>query len=412
MQIIAEAKIKSLTGVDGWLRKALYNKLSQIVDASLTIQDDWGTYHFGSENSALKAQLTIVNPEFFRNIALGGSVGAGESYMNHYWEVDDLTQLIQIFVRNMDVLDDVDGSSIWLKMAFMKVLHTFSRNTRQGSKRNIAAHYDLGNDFFELFLDSKMMYSSALYQHEDDTLEVASEAKLAEICQRLALKETDHLLEIGTGWGGLSVYAAQHCGCRVTTVTISQEQYTKAKSLVAGLGLESQIEVLFSDYRDVEGQYDKLVSVEMVEAVGHQYLDTYFEKCASLLKDDGLMLIQAITIREDRYEQALHSVDFIKRYIFPGSFIPAATVLADSAAKSSLLIDHQMNFGQSYAKTLRDWRIAFLNSLDAVKQQGYSESFIRMWLFYLCYCEGGFIEESINVVHMQFSKQSQDSMAH
>lgn len=408
MKTISESANKSLSGVDGWLRKALYSKLGQIKDASLVINDNWGSYHFGDKRAALKAQLTITNAEFYRSVALGGSVGAGESYMNQYWQVDDLTKLVQIFVRNVDVLDDVDGSSVWLKMAFMKVLHTFSRNTRNGSRRNIAAHYDLGNDFFELFLDSKMMYSSALYHDEDLSLEAASEAKLEEVCQRLNLQTSEHLLEIGTGWGGLSIYAAQHYGCRVTTVTISKEQYTKAKSLVAELGLESQIEVVFSDYRDIKGRYDKLVSIEMVEAVGHQYLDTYFEKCASLLKDDGLMLIQAITIREDRYEQALNSVDFIKRYIFPGSFIPAATVLADSAAKSSLLIDHQMSFGQSYAKTLRDWRVAFLNNIDQVKQQGYSDSFIRMWLFYLCYCEGGFIEESINVVHMQFSKQAKD----
>lgn len=403
MQEIADIQPKPLF-TDNWLRKALYKKLSLIKDASLTIYDSEGMHHFGDKTAELSAQITIQNPEFFRSLALGGSVGAGESYMNRDWQVDDLTQLVQIFVRNMDVLDDVDGGSVWAKMLVMKVLHWFSRNSKSGSKKNIAAHYDLGNDFFKLFLDSKLMYSSAIYQSDEDTLEQASSRKLDTICQRLDLKDTDHLLEIGTGWGGLAIFAAQHYGCKVTSVTISKEQLAEAQQRVKAHGLEDKVEVLFKDYRDIEGQYDKVVSVEMVEAVGHQYLDGYFNKIANVLKPNGLALIQAITIREERYLQALHTVDFIKRYIFPGSFIPSALVLADSAAKSSLLVNDKSEFGQSYAKTLRDWRIAFLDNLDKVKQQGYSDSFIRMWLFYLCYCEGGFLEESINVVHMRFEK--------
>ncbi len=403
MQEIADIQPKPLF-TDNWLRKALYKKLSLIKEASLTIYDSAGMHHFGDKNAELSAQITIQNPEFFRSLALGGSVGAGESYMNRDWQVDDLTQLIQIFVRNIDVLDDVDGGSVWAKMLFMKLLHWFSRNSKSGSKKNIAAHYDLGNDFFKLFLDSKLMYSSAIYQSEADTLEQASIRKLDTICQRLDLKDSDHLLEIGTGWGGLAIFAAQHYGCKVSTVTISKEQFAEAQQRVRAQGLEDKVEVLFKDYRDIEGQYDKVVSVEMVEAVGHQYLDGYFNKISNVLKPNGLALIQAITIREERYMQALHTVDFIKRYIFPGSFIPSALVLADSAAKSSLLVNDKSEFGQSYAKTLRDWRIAFLDNLDKVKQQGYSDSFIRMWLFYLCYCEGGFLEESINVVHMRFEK--------
>ncbi len=403
MQEIADIQPKPLF-TDNWLRKALYKKLSLIKDASLTIYDSEGMHHFGDKTAELSAQITIQNPEFFRSLALGGSVGAGESYMNRDWQVDDLTQLVQIFVRNMDVLDDVDGGSVWAKMLVMKVLHWFSRNSKSGSKKNIAAHYDLGNDFFKLFLDSKLMYSSAIYQSDEDTLEQASTRKIDTICQRLDLKDTDHLLEIGTGWGGLAIFAAQHYGCKVTSVTISKEQLAEAQQRVKAHGLEDKVEVLFKDYRDIEGQYDKVVSVEMVEAVGHQYLDGYFNKIANVLKQNGLALIQAITIREERYLQALHTVDFIKRYIFPGSFIPSALVLADSAAKSSLLVNDKSEFGQSYAKTLRDWRIAFLDNLDKVKQQGYSDSFIRMWLFYLCYCEGGFLEESINVVHMRFEK--------
>ena len=403
MQEIADIQPKPLF-TDNWLRKALYKKLSLIKDASLTIYDSEGMHHFGDKTAELSAQITIQNPEFFRSLALGGSVGAGESYMNRDWQVDDLTQLVQIFVRNMDVLDDVDGGSVWAKMLVMKVLHWFSRNSKSGSKKNIAAHYDLGNDFFKLFLDSKLMYSSAIYQSDEDTLEQASTRKIDTICQRLDLKDTDHLLEIGTGWGGLAIFAAQHYGCKVTSVTISKEQLAEAQQRVKAHGLEDKVEVLFKDYRDIEGQYDKVVSVEMVEAVGHQYLDGYFNKIANVLKPNGLALIQAITIREERYLQALHTVDFIKRYIFPGSFIPSALVLADSAAKSSLLVNDKSEFGQSYAKTLRDWRIAFLDNLDKVKQQGYSDSFIRMWLFYLCYCEGGFLEESINVVHMRFEK--------
>jgi cyclopropane-fatty-acyl-phospholipid synthase len=283
----------------------------------------------------------------------------------------------------------------------MRSLHALKRNTRLGSRKNISAHYDLGNDLFKLFLDENMMYSSAIFAEADDSLERASQRKLDRICQKLQLQPGDHLLEIGTGWGGMAVHAARHYGCRVTTTTISREQHELARQRIVEAGLADRVTLLHEDYRDLPGSYDKLVSIEMIEAVGHQYLDTYFRKCASLLKPDGLALIQAITIEDHRYRQALTSVDFIKRQVFPGSFIPCVTAMVDSAARAGQLrLLNLEDFGPSYATTLKHWRQRFLSRLDRVRALGYDDRFIRMWEFYLCYCEGGFLERSISDVHL------------
>jgi cyclopropane-fatty-acyl-phospholipid synthase len=286
----------------------------------------------------------------------------------------------------------------------LKAWHALRRNTRTGSRRNIAAHYDLGNDFFRLFLDSKLMYSSGIFA-PGDTLEDASERKLERICQKLELRADDHLVEIGTGWGGMAVHAASRYGCRVTTTTISREQHALASQRVQEAGLGDRVSVLLEDYRDLRGEFDKLVSIEMIEAIGHQYLDTYFGKCASLLKPEGLALIQAITIEDERYEQALRSVDFIKRHVFPGSFIPCVSAMVGSAAGAGKLrLLNLEDFGPSYAETLRHWRLRFLSRLDEVRAQGFDERFIRLWEFYLCYCEGGFLERSISDVHLLFAR--------
>jgi len=280
-----------------------------------------------------------------------------------------------------------------------KTLHWMARNTRGGSSRNIQAHYDLGNDFFQLFLDPTMMYSSGIFEHLQMTLEEASIAKLERICRKLDLKPGDRVIEIGTGWGGFAMHAARHYGCHVTTTTISPSQHAMARERIAAAGLSEQIDLLLTDYRDLGtrgGQYDKLVSIEMIEAVGHHYYDTYFRQCSELLKPEGAMLLQAITIADQQYEVAKNSVDFIQRYIFPGSCIPSVTAISDSLARvTDLRLTHLEDIGPHYATTLRLWHDNFDAQLDAVRALGYPETFIRMWQFYLCYCEAGFIERVI-----------------
>ena len=279
------------------------------------------------------------------------------------------------------------------------------RNTLQGSRKNIAAHYDLGNEMFALFLDDTMMYSCAIFEHPQMSLQQASIEKLERVCRKLELQPGDHLLEIGTGWGGLALHAARHYGCRVTTTTISHEQYRMALQRVEQAGLGDRITVLCEDYRNLSGEYDKLVSIEMIEAVGHAYFDTYFEQCSRLLKSDGLMLLQSITIADQRYAAAKRSVDFIQRYIFPGGCLPSVAVLSDSVARNTdMRMLHLEDIGPHYATTLKRWRQRFMARLDSVRALGYPEEFIRMWEYYLCYCEGGFRERAIGTVQVLLGK--------
>jgi cyclopropane-fatty-acyl-phospholipid synthase len=287
----------------------------------------------------------------------------------------------------------------------MRAWHALHRNSRGGSRRNIAAHYDLGNDFFSLFLSSDLMYSSAIWTDEFDTLETASTRKLERICRKLDLKAADRVLEIGTGWGGFALYAARHYGCHVTTTTISREQHALASERVLAEGLGANVDLLLEDYRDLRGQYDKLVSIEMIEAIGADYQETYFAQIGRLLRPQGLALLQAITIEDHRYAQALKSVDFIKRHVFPGCFIPSlqGMLTAKTRACNLALIDLE-DFGHSYAQTLRAWRERFLGQLPQVRRLGFDEPFIRMWEFYLAYCEGGFRERSIGVAHLVLAK--------
>ena len=385
-------------------RRQVLARLSRLQIGQLTLIENGQQTVFGLD-TRIKATVTVNDSHFYGEIAFGGSIGAGEAYMLGYWQADNLTNVIRIFAANQSVMDALEGGYQWLSKPFLKILHYLNRNTADGSRKNIAAHYDLGNDFFKLWLDPSMMYSSAIFSPLNLSLEAASAKKLQVICEKLDLKPSDHVVEIGTGWGGFAIYAAKHYGCKVTTTTISQQQYDEAVLRVNAENLTDKITLLLNDYRDLTGQYDKLVSIEMIEAVGHQFYDVYFKKCASLLKPDGMALIQAITIVDQRFEAAKNSVDFIQRYIFPGSNIPSITALLHSITKSSdlKLVDCE-DIGPHYATTLRKWRENFFDNIDAVRGQGYSEEFINMWAFYLCYCEGGFAERALGDVHLLLVK--------
>lgn len=355
------------------------------------------------EVSDLEATIEIHNKELIDLIFKNGVLGAAEGYIRGYWSTEHLVEVIQILARNRHVLDKINQNVIsQASQLLLKAWYKTRKNSLSGSRKNIAEHYDLSNDFFKLFLDSSMMYSSAVYKYKDMTLEEASDYKKELICQKLQLKPMDHLVEIGSGWGGFAIYAAQHYGCKVTTITISQAQYDEATKRIADAGLSHRVNVQLKDYRLLEGKFDKLVSIEMIEAVGEQYLSTYFNKCRSLLKPNGLGLIQAITIEDARYKKALNTVDYIKRYIFPGSFIPCISVLTQAASEQQLRLKHLEDIGLSYAETIHQWRERFLNAKEHVLALGFDENFIRMWDFYLCYCEGGFKEGVISDVHLLF----------
>ena len=390
-----------------WARSMILKHLGTMQRGQLVIKENGEKTVYGdqSDNVELVAELTIVDIDTYSALALNGVIGAGESYMEGHWTSPDLVKVIRFFVINMQTLDAMDGERTWLSRMGMWLLDRVNRNTIARAQKNISAHYDLGNDFFSLFLDQTMMYSSAVFADEKISLYEASNAKLETICQQLKLNADDHLVEIGTGWGGMAIYAAQNYGCRVTTTTISKEQFDFATKRVNDLGLNDQVTVLMQDYRKLTGRYDKLVSIEMIEAVGRQYFSEYFSRCADLLKPDGLMLIQAITIADQRYDQATKAVDFIQRYIFPGGCLPSVNVIGHHVASNTdMMIISLSDIGRDYAITLERWREQFLEKLETVRSQGFDERFIRMWEYYLCYCEGGFRERVISTAQIVMAK--------
>ena len=392
--------------LDRLCRNALFRTLKNLHTGCIRLHEGSQQHIFGNANDTeYDVSLQIHDAEAYRNIALNGSVGAGESYMTGDWSSDNLPLLIRVLARNKDVVDSIDGGLANIGKVLLKGFHYLNRNTEKGSRRNIAAHYDLGNDMFELFLDPTMMYSSGIFPAETSSMEEASVYKLDRICQKLQLTAEDHLVEIGTGWGSMAIHAAKHYGCKVTTTTISEEQFAWAERRVREEGLEDKITLLKKDYRALEGQFDKLVSIEMIEAVGHQFLNTYIETCSRLLKDDGIALIQAITIDDQRYEQAKNEVDFIKRYIFPGSFIPCVTAISQAVSRASdMKMIHMEDITPHYARTLDAWRQRFLSNKEQIKALGYDDTFIRLWDFYFAYCEGGFAERVIGDVQLIFAK--------
>lgn len=385
--------------LDRVARRFVLRTLARFPESGLTLVEPDGRVLVIGEASS--ARLHIHDWRVYRMMFTGGGLGAAEAYMEGLWSSDDLVAVVRYFATNVVPMQALETGFARFLKPLRLFLHTLNRNSVRGSRRNISAHYDLGNSFFSLFLDPTMMYSSAIYSAEETPLDQAAVDKLDLVCRKLELTPAHHLLEIGTGWGGMAIHAAKHYGCRVTTTTISREQYEHARAAVRREGVEHLVTVLDQDYRDLSGKYDRIVSIEMIEAVGHQFLPTYFAALQSLLKDDGKLVLQAITIPDQRYDYALRNVDFIKRYIFPGGFLPSvAEMCRQFAARTDLVVTHIEDIGRDYALTLRDWRARFLASLEQVRAQGFDERFCRMWDYYLAYCEGAFRERAISTVQL------------
>jgi cyclopropane-fatty-acyl-phospholipid synthase len=391
----------------GFVARQVMERLEKIERGQLTLVDGGLRRVFGrpTEDCPLAVTLHVLDPRFYSAVAFEGSVGAGASYADGFWTTDDLVAVIRIFAANRAALESMEGGLARLGSLLLKAYHRRRRNTREGSARNIRDHYDLGNEFFSTFLDPTWMYSCAVYERRDMTLEEAQVAKLERICRKLDLSPGQRVLEIGTGWGGFAIHAARHHGVHVTTTTISPAQFEAASRRVIEAGLESRVTLLQTDYRDLDGVYDRLVSIEMIEAVGHQYFDEYFRACSRRLAPDGAMLLQAITIQDQHYHAALAGVDFIQRYIFPGCNIPSIEAIASSVRRSGdLKFFHLEDIGPHYARTLREWRIALLENRDRVLALGADERFLRLFEFYFAYCEGGFEERVLGDVQLLLTK--------
>jgi len=385
-------------------RRVMTQQLGNLQRGQLSLEDAASKTLLG-EPSDLSVKLRVHRSSFFRDAVLGGTLSVAESYLRGDWDCDDLTSLFRIFVRNSQTGDRLDRGIARLVGMGNRLFHWWRANSRGGSRRNIHAHYDLGNRFFRLWLDDTMAYSSGIFRSADSTLHEASTEKFDRVCRKLELKPSDEVLEIGTGWGGFALHAAGEYGSHVTTTTISQEQHDAARARFVEAGLAQRITLLQSDYRELAGQFDKLVSIEMIEAVGHRYLDSYFRRCGQLLRPDGSMVLQAIVMPEGRHAQYLRTVDFIQRYIFPGGCLPSLAAMLESAGRTTdLRFVHAEDFAPHYAETLRRWRRAFQACEGEVRELGYSNEFIRMWNYYLCYCEAAFEERYIGVLHVQFDK--------
>lgn len=399
------APIDSANVLDRFARRFVHRALGRLRDRSIRIVEKERVFDFGAPGKPPEATLLVRDPGAYGAVLLGGTIGAAEAYMDGLWSADDLAAAVAAVASSPEAHYGLEGGLARLLHPLRAIRHFAKRNSREGSRRNIAFHYDLGNDFYRLFLDDTLAYSCGVFESETATMREASVAKFERIARKLGLSPSDRVLEIGTGWGGFAIHAARHYGARVTTTTISREQYEFARERVRAAGLDGRVEVLMEDYRDLSGTYDKLVSIEMIEAVGHQYLDTFFARCARLLHPRGQMLLQSITIADQDHDRHRGDVDFIKRYIFPGASIPSVTSLVSSMTRASdLRVFALEDISWHYALTLRRWREAFHANLDAVRDLGFSERFTKMWDFYLAYCEGGFSERYLGDVQLLLVK--------
>jgi cyclopropane-fatty-acyl-phospholipid synthase len=395
-------------------RRLVLQRLSRVAMGELRLEESGvgkdsaqtSAWRFGHPaEDGLYAQIVVRDPRFWVSMVTGGALGAAEAYAEGWWHAEDLTSVVRIFARNRSVLQRIDGGLAKWSAPLLRRLHNANRNTTNGAKRNISAHYDLSNDFFSLFLDPTMTYSCGIFRDESTTLEQAQIAKIDHLCRKLELGPDTHLLEVGTGWGALARHAASRYGCKVTTTTISEEQHSWARQAIAEDGLEDRVELLLQDYRSLEGKYDRVVSVEMVEAVGAEFLDEYFATLGDLLKPGGVAAVQAITIQDQEFERASRHIDFIKRYIFPGSCIPSVTAMCQAMTSASdLKMVHLEDFTPHYATTLDRWSDALQQRHEDARAMGLDEPFLRTWEYYFRYCEGGFAERSIGLVQMMLAK--------
>lgn len=387
-------------------QKLLFRALRRFSIGSLTLHDDDAAFVFGEPDGPGPHAVAIIHDaRVYREMLTGGALAAAECYVAGFWESPDLTDVVRVFAVNLEATNGIDKTAGTLIRPALRFAHWLNRNDRYGSRRNIRAHYDIGNDLFKTFLDTSMMYSSAIFPSAEATLEEAQHYRLDRICKKLDLKPGEHLLEIGTGWGGLAIYAARHFGCHVTTTTISDEQYQHTLQRIEAEGLGDAITLLKQDYRDLTGQYDKLVSIEMIEAVGHEFLPGYFQTLSSRLKDDGVALLQCIAMPDQRYEHYRTSVDFIRKYIFPGGHLPSVSVLMDNLRQhTDFQLVHFEDITEHYALTLKEWHKRFVAARSCILDLGYDESFYRLWRYYFSYCEGGFAERAITTNQIVFAK--------
>ena len=384
----------------------VFSLFDKIKTGSLTFcLPDGGTRHFGDHHSPGQACINIHSYRFFRDAVLDGDVGLGEAYMKGWWDTEDIPALFGVLIKNRRELSNGNVATAWLMRRKDRLLHALRANTPVGSRCNIGGHYDLSNDFFQTFLDPTMLYSCGLYESEKDTCEDAQHHKVQAIIEKANIQASDHVLEIGCGWGGFAMEAVWQTGCHVTGITVSEEQYHLAQTRVRQAGLQDKITILLEDYRHVTGLFDKIVSIEMLEAVGHRYLGTFFKKCDRLLKPAGRLVIQVITIPDQSYESYRRKTDWIQKYIFPGGHLPSVTVLAEvMTRKTSLLIDNLEDIGINYARTLRDWREKFMRNIDRIGALGFDEVFRRKWIYYLAICEAGFRERAVGDIQVVFRK--------
>jgi len=401
-KIKTPTKATFLTSV---FKNGLKKKLSHLNVGCISVVDGVDKFSFGDTGSELRVNVQVHSQEFYVMTGSGGAMGIAEAYILGYWTSDDVVMLMRIILKNRSIMLSLNNGFAKILSPINKLIHRSRQNTLKGSKENILAHYDLSNDFYKLWLDPTMTYSCAYFKDTNTTLEDASIEKLDRMCRKLNLSEKDNILEVGTGWGSFSIHAAKNYGCSITTTTISDAQYEYAKARVLEEGLESKINVINKDYRKLDGQYDKIVSIEMIEAVGYEYISEYFRKLSSLLKPDGLMALQGITYNDQNFDTYKDSVDFIKKYIFPGSCLISISQIIDVIKnKTDLSMIDMEDITRHYAETLNRWRKNFMSVLPEVKEMGYSKAFINMWEFYFLYCEAGFLERNIGDVQMVFAK--------
>lgn len=388
------------------LRALLLKVLSKASEGHFVLKEN-GTIiaEVGSPSADLQAEADVLDQRAYERALLGGNTAAGEAYVDGWWTSPDITQVTRFFSRNLSMMDYWDSRFGWLLKPFKTMRYLRRLNSKRQAKKNILAHYDLGDELYQTFLDPKMQYSSAIFDVESNSLEEAQVNKLTRICDQLKLREDDHLLEVGSGWGGLAIFAAENYGCQVTTTTISDNQYRYAKNKIDAAGLSNKINLLSDDYRLLQGKFEKVVSVEMIEAVGKKYLSGYFQKLNDLLKPGGLLMLQAITIADQRLKSYSSNEDFIQKHIFPGGFLPSVYLISKILADSTELVMRDFrDIGLDYSKTLSHWHKNLLEKKDALSQMGYDDQFYNLWTYYLGYCEGGFLERRISASQMLMSK--------